>query len=45
MADLFIKPTKRIDRRSARDEGDPESPIERQNFLSRDGKLKKIDKR
>jgi len=41
MPDFFMKFTGRIDRRSPRDEGDPTSPVLRENWLSRDGVLKK----
>ena len=37
----FLKFTKRIDRRSPRNEGDVESPIMRENWLARDGVLKR----
>jgi hypothetical protein len=37
----YLKFTKRIDRRSPKNEGDMESPILRENWLSRDGVLKR----
>jgi len=41
MPDFFVKLNGRIDRRSPRDEGDPTSPVLRENWISRDGKLSK----
>lgn len=39
MADLFLNFTKKVDRRSPHTKGDPDSPYERINLLSRDGRL------
>lgn len=41
MADFFLKFTNKIDRRSPQDEGELTSPILRENWISRDGKLSK----
>lgn len=41
MPDFFVKMTGRIDRRSPQDEGDPTSPVLRENWLARDGRLRK----
>lgn len=41
MSDYFAKFTGKINRRSPHDEGDPTSPIVRENWLCRDGKLSK----
>jgi len=41
MADFFVKFTGKIDRRSPQDEGDPTSPVLRENWLARDGRLSK----
>ena len=41
MADFYTKLNGKIDRRSPQGEGKPEDPIDRENWLSRDGVLKK----
>ena len=41
MADIFLKFTGKIDRRSPPDEGDANDPVLRENWLARDGILKK----
>ena len=41
MADIFLKFTGKIDRRSPPDEGDASDPVLRENWLARDGILKK----
>lgn len=41
MSDKFIKFTGNIDRRSPQDEGNPEDPVLRWNWLARDGVLRK----
>ena len=41
MADFYSKLSGQIDRRSPNNEGNPEDPILRENFLARDGILKK----
>ena len=41
IGDVFLKFTGKIDRRSPQDEGKPEDPVIRENWLCRDGKLSK----
>lgn len=41
MANVFLKFTGKINRRLPRDEGDPNEPYSRENWLSRDGRLTK----
>ena len=40
--DVFIKFNGKINRRSPRNEGKPEEPWLRENFISRDGKLTRV---
>ena len=41
MADFYTKFIGNIDRRSPQNEGNPEDPILRENWLARDNRLKK----